>query len=213
MTTHSEEYKGYTLRIEPDESIESPRTYYGNLGTMVCFHRRYNLGDTHNYGSDSFNGWDELEKQIIKDNDPAIILPVYMYDHSGLTISTSPFSCPCDSGQIGFIFVSKAKVRDEYGKKIVSKAIKDEVRKILEGEIETYDQYLKGEVYGWIIDAPDEKDEKNVESCWGCYGFDYCIESAKEAVDGLLQHEKNEIEKKQLNLALTAIKNRLDIIH
>lgn len=201
MIMHSEEHKGYTIRIEPDETTGSPRTDYDNFGTMVCFHRRHNLGDKHNYSSDAFNGWAEVKKQIIKDNDPAIILPVYLYDHSGLTISTTPFSCHWDSGQIGFIFVSKAKVRDEYGKKTISKKLKDQVRKILEGEIETYDQYLRGEVCGWIIDTPDQD---NVDSCWGYYGMDYCIESAKEAVDDLIQHEKNQIEKKQLKPALSA---------
>ena len=34
----------YTGRITQDEYAESPRDW-DNLGTMVCFHRRYNLGD------------------------------------------------------------------------------------------------------------------------------------------------------------------------
>ena len=43
-----------------------------------------------------------------------IALPVYLYDHGGITISTSPFSCPWDSGFFGIIAVPLDKVRREY---------------------------------------------------------------------------------------------------
>ena len=38
------EYKGCTITISPDEFAESPR-YDDNLGTMICCHGRYDLGD------------------------------------------------------------------------------------------------------------------------------------------------------------------------
>lgn len=44
-----------------------------------------------------------------------IILPLYLYDHGGITISTRPFSCPWDSGQVGYIYASKDKFRKETG--------------------------------------------------------------------------------------------------
>jgi hypothetical protein len=40
--------ENYILEIFPDEPYESPREW-DNLGTMICFHRRYNLGDKHNF--------------------------------------------------------------------------------------------------------------------------------------------------------------------
>jgi hypothetical protein len=43
------------------------------------------------------------------------ILPVYLYDHSGLTINTTGFTCPWDSGQIGWIYASHEQVKAEYG--------------------------------------------------------------------------------------------------
>ena len=38
------EYKGLTIDVHQDPEPESPRDWC-NLGTMVCDHRRYKLGD------------------------------------------------------------------------------------------------------------------------------------------------------------------------
>ena len=35
---------GNTIKVFVDEDPQSPREW-DNAGTMVCFHRRYNLGD------------------------------------------------------------------------------------------------------------------------------------------------------------------------
>ena len=43
-------------------------------------------------------------------------LPLYLYDHGGITMSTNPFSCPWDDGgQVGWIYASKQKFIDETG--------------------------------------------------------------------------------------------------
>ncbi len=47
-TTHEENIGNYRLKIYQDDNTDSPRSW-DNLGTMICFHRRYNLGDKHNY--------------------------------------------------------------------------------------------------------------------------------------------------------------------
>ena len=38
----------YVLVIQQDDSPSNPRED-DNFGKMICFHRRYNLGDHHNY--------------------------------------------------------------------------------------------------------------------------------------------------------------------
>lgn len=171
------EYKlsnGKKLEIIDDNSPENPRNW-DNMGTMVCFHRRYDLGDEHNYDHNDYSGWGEMERAIIKNEKPAVILPLYLYDHSGITISTSPFSCPWDSGQIGFIFISKEKLKKEYGVKRVTNDLIKKAEKCLLGEVKTYDQYLTGEVYGYrVID----EEGNEVDSCWGYYG-DEGIEEIK----------------------------------
>lgn len=128
-----------------NQDFDNPRSW-DNLGTMVCFHNRYDLGDKHDYNHNHYNGWDEMENAIIKNEDVCVILPLYLYDHSGITMNTSPFSCRWDSGQVGFIFVSKKRVREEYGVKRINKELIEKVTELLEGEVKTYDMYLTGEL-------------------------------------------------------------------
>ena len=39
----------YLLLVQPDDVMISPREVDETLGTMICFHPRYALGDHHNY--------------------------------------------------------------------------------------------------------------------------------------------------------------------
>ena len=39
----------YMLMVRPDDIAISPREVDEHFGTMVCFHPRYALGDSHNY--------------------------------------------------------------------------------------------------------------------------------------------------------------------
>ena len=188
--THTEETKvgNYIVRTYIDENTESPRMW-DNFGTMVCFHRRYNLGDKHSYNQNDYTNWKEMKKALLKDNDAAVILPLYLYDHSGITISTSPFNCGWDSGQVGYIFVSKVKILEEYGGKIVTKKLKDRAEKLLISEVQTYDTYLTGEVYGYKVFEVITCDkgfehEQEIDSCCGFYGEDECM---KEGI-GVAEH-------------------------
>ena len=170
---------GKTLEIVQDNNPDSPREW-DNMGTMICFHGRYNLGDKHNYDHKDYSGWEEMETAIIKNESPAVILPLYLYDHSGITISTSPFSCGWDSGQIGFIFVSKEKLKKELNVKRITKDIIQRAEKCLLGEVNTYDQYLTGDVYGYkVIDEQGNEED----SCWGYYGEDSIKDEFKNELE------------------------------
>jgi hypothetical protein len=138
----------YQIQHETEEVLCNPRED-DNLGSMVCYHRRYNLGDKNPYlpghykpNSGDFWGWTDLGKYLDKVHDLAVCLPVYMYEHSGIAVSTKPFSCPWDSGQIGFIFVSKEKLRKEYGVKRITASLVAKAVRILEAEVQEYNQYL-----------------------------------------------------------------------
>jgi len=179
--------ENYLIEVIQDESPESPREW-DNLGTMICFHGRYNLGDKHDYRSGDYSGWDEQRKDIEKKENVCVILPLYLYDHSGITISTSSFSCNWDSGQIGWIVVSKEQVRKEFGVKRITKEIIEKVTNILEGEVKTYDQYLTGDVYGYRISKVTKcefghEHKEEVDSCWGYYGEEGCMTEAEGIVD------------------------------
>jgi hypothetical protein len=188
-------YAGFEITIEQDQEASNPRTEYDNFGTMVCSHKRYTLGDKTDYRHSDFSTWAELQAKIEEDNDVFVLLPVYMYDHSGITISTSPFSCSWDSGQIGFIFCTNKQVAEE-------KWSKEEAVQCLIGEIETYDQYLRGDVWCFAIHNPENYDEV-LESCCGFFGYDYCVQEAKSCADALRKYEdKKKIEDEQAALAL-----------
>lgn len=183
-------YKGYKIKIEPDENPESPREW-DNLGVMVCFHKGYNLGDKQNeYDHNAFESWDQLKDEIIYREDTALILPLYLYDHSGISISVGSFigraqHAEWDSGLVGFIYATKEAVKKEYGVKRLTKKILEQAEKLLRGEVETYDQFLTGDVYGYIV----EKDNKHLDSCWGFYGEDTAIEEAKGVIEWYVKHE------------------------
>jgi hypothetical protein len=165
------EYKKYTISIVQDSDSESPREW-DNLGTMYCFHKRYNLGDKHNLSlEDAMN---------IEQSDQYITLPIYMYEHSGYTIATTPFSCRFDSGKLGIITVSLDKVRKEYSIKRISKQLRSLIVSYLNNEVKTYDQYLTGDVYGYEI---TDKHGCAIDSCYGFYGTESAIIEAKNMVD------------------------------
>jgi len=191
---YTEEYRGYTINISPDIDSPNPRKEWDNLGKMVCWHKRYDLGDEMpsespdeyraNLAMDAitegeydfvFSGWKtESYHRIMRKidkylDDNYIIIPLYLYDHSGITISCSPFSCSWDSGQIGFIYISKAKVREEYGWKNITSNRNSQIVKYLNTEVKTYDDYLTGSVYGFEILSADGE---SVDSCGG-YSGDY----------------------------------------
>ena len=91
----------YKLTIEQDEYPEDPRAW-DNLTTMVCWHRRYSLGDKHDF-NDVHEMLEDLAYQAGIEYDEDItsadlmtklapyylIKPLYLYDHSGISMSTS----------------------------------------------------------------------------------------------------------------------------
>lgn len=174
----------YKIDIIPDEMGESPREW-DNLGTMVCFHNGYNLGDEHDYNHQDYDGWDEMREAIIRNENAGVILPLYLYDHSGITMNTTGFHCPWDSGQVGWIFISKEKMRKEYSYKRVSQKLIKRVSEYLKAEVKTYDQYLTGDVYGYRI-TNTETDEET-DSCWGFFGSEECMEQAESITTYMIE--------------------------
>ena len=173
----------FKIEIEQDPDPLHPRKDWDNLGTMACFHRRYTLGDEgHGIKSEDYNGWDAMRAAIEK-MDAAVILPIYMLDHSGLTVATKPFHCPWDSGQIGFIYVTREKLRKEFSKKRVSKQLIAKAAKQLEAEVEAYDQFLRGDVWVYAIKDEDEV----IESCGGFFGIDECRKEAEAVAKRLAE--------------------------
>ena len=129
----------------------SGRDSCDNLGHMACWHRRYNLGDEQPKESP-----DEWIKGL---PEGTITLPLYLYDHSGITMSTEPFQCPWDSGRVGIIAATPEAIRGAFGE--LTERTFARTKKILEEEVKDYDFHLQGEVWGY---------EYGDDSCWGFVG-------------------------------------------
>lgn len=210
----------YTLTVEQDDYAEDPREW-DNLCTMVCWHRNYFLGDKHDYDDvdeffryilhhicgieyEDFDALDTDENyKLICESGKLLIKPINLYDHSGITVSTSnayPYNDRWDAGCVGFIYVTKQKIFDECGR-ITEENWRERADEYLESEMETYDQYLRGNVYwfrltkkvmrqdlcphcGEVIREYEEYEE--VDSCGGFYG--YCLEE-----NGILSNLSDDI--------------------
>lgn len=182
-----------------DGDFHDPRDW-DNLGKMICFHNRYGLGDKTPISHAEFDSWDEMEAYLVKEYKAEVILPLYLYDHSGITMNTTGFSCGWDSGQVGFIYATREDILNEYGSKKITKTLREKVEKVLLSEVEVYDQYITGDVYyfevekcevvvkvskeefdaGNYANAEEECEWEHYDSCHGFFGT---------AIDnGVLEH-------------------------
>jgi hypothetical protein len=171
------ELENQTVEIYVDDNPVDPREW-DNLGMMVFFHGRYNLGDKHEFNQFVQNEkwYDDTPEHFLEylDDHKTIELPVYMYDHSGIALSTNRygvFADPWDSGMLGFIYVTYEKVRSEYGWKNLTQQRIQKIKDYLQAEVDVYNWYVQGRAYGYhlICNFCNE----HIDSCWGFYGEDW----------------------------------------
>jgi hypothetical protein len=166
------------IEIVQDECAENPCKEFDFLTKFVIFHRRYSFGNCEDFKTP------EEFKEFMKRNRAGFFFPLYMYDHSGITISLSPFSCPWDSGQVGWVFVTKTAAVKEFGRKVT----KEQVYKTIQSEVNLLDLYFKGEVYGYQI---KNDEDKIIDSCYGFYGQEYVEQAAQNALEQLTANANN----------------------
>ena len=183
------EHRGYEIEIFYDESAENPITAWDGNMEFCCWHSRYDLGNSDRFG----NGHGEPEDcQEYAKKTNSILLPLYMYDHSGIALSLGreyPFNCRWDSGQLGYILIDREWLRRNFGKKYFTKKIRRRLLIFAEANVELYNDYLSGSVYGYSI-------EKAGDSCWGFYGYDHeksgLLDNAKSEIDYHIEKTKKE---------------------
>lgn len=149
--------------IEQDPDPANPRTQCEQLSRLILWHNRYKIGDDHSFTPEEFD-------EMMRESD-GLYVPVYMYEHSGITISTSPFPCKWDSGQVGWAYMTR-KIVDDWFNGDDSRALKS-----IEAEIREYDDYIRGDIY--MITIKNE-DGEMIECCGGYNGYDYAKESLEE---------------------------------
>jgi hypothetical protein len=192
---------GVKIHIRMDADPLNPRTEWDNITRMICFHSRHNLGDKHEFKEprdfwvdlafELYDGSETLQREDLEDKTLAelaamvqgkvFILPLYLYDHSGITMSTGRVGCFADrwdSGQVGWIFITRKQLLENWpnlpAAEQAAKAIE-----CLEQDVATYDEYLTGQVYGYIVSTPEDD---HADSCWGFYGgIEYVRKEAEAA--------------------------------
>lgn len=189
------------LFIIKESNPMNPREW-DNIGTIAYKHKNYNLGDEKisepiewleeklglfSKGEYTDERLSELESKFFE---KYIVLPLYLYDHSGITIRTTPFNCRWDSGKIGYIYISKEKVREEYNWKVITQKRKELLLSYLKYEVKEFDQYLTGDVYKFKIE--DEKGEE-VDSCGGFFGRDWEKNGIKDHINEKLWPQLKDI--------------------
>lgn len=182
--------KGYDVEISIDDWQENPREWDFYSSTLVTDHPKYTLGgikltDDAWSTDDAFN--QHLADEELTLND-IICHKVYLYEHSGIALSTKPFCTGCwDNRQSGYIYEKRSDIRAEFGVKRISPKLERQILNRLSSEIDILEHWANGNVYAFIVED---------ESCGGFYGYDHeesgLIEAATDAVNAIRRYKLRE---------------------
>lgn len=148
------------LVIYNDMAPSNPRDD-DNLWTLIFSHKAPVRGDKPDK-TDQVMGRTFRE---IRDTG-GYVVPVYHHTHGNTVLSLSSFSDRWDSGMIGHAVVTGEKLKDELGN-LEASGIESRIMKVLGGEIESYNTFIAGDIYGYRV-YDDEWCE--MCACWGFYG-------------------------------------------
>jgi len=197
---------GYTLFDEEVKYMGERENYVRYFlneyhGEIVKQHKRldysYCLDDYAN--DDAPVSYDKVLEIVEKWVDKNLfVLPIYVYEHGGITMSTGGFSCSWDSGQAGYIYSDKKRALALAGNKKMSKAVEARIYKAMKHHVAYCASLCEGSVYGYTWEHG------------GCGGFvvveyradyDYMVDEAKREIDYHIASEhKKAIEKKKAEI-------------
>lgn len=142
---------------------------------------------------------DKLERSDYEDKAWDIIckhvwtFDLYMYDHSGIALSIYPGrfsaidSAGWDWGQIGWVIVPIKRALKWFNAKEWNADIIEKTERQVDAEIKVYNQYINGEVYGWIL---KDVDGNIVDSVWGYFDADCARQDAEEVAQCALDKKE-----------------------
>ena len=188
---HEVAQDGIVGKIVYDPDPLNPRTEYDNLTTIYYSSNSYTLGDV-NVNDPRGQLFDLLMTKDRRAGDILyeaedrgrnidailrahlakyyVIRPLYAYIHSGITVSLGGFSDPWDSAQCGIVVCDLDDIRREWaghGDVANHDFLVAQANEVIKAEVETFDQYLTGQVYGYKIETVDGY---HLDSCWGFLG-------------------------------------------
>ncbi len=197
------EYKGYTIKVCQDEDAQAPNEFDNTDTFLVYDHRDFTVKVDGYDPGEIFEQCQERKKFFY---DGYFVFPVYAYIHSGVSLSlgrnTYPFTCNWDTSFKGFCLVKRSKGWTW---------TKEKAYKVAESIVEEWNNYLSGNVYGYVI---EDTDGENLESCWGFYGDEYkedgyMVTECKSIIDHIVKDAR----KKHFNQVKTWIKNKVPFLY
>lgn len=171
--------------IVHDPCADNPREdRYGNLTTILGYHRRYLIGDERLDPDDFDRDWNVLARQIRGKYKPARMWPLYMFDHSSRTFHVGFPAAFRDADphgwdwmQIGWVFVTRASLLSYFNWKVLNSKREDKLLECAREEVKVYNHWAEGECYGVRIFRDDGEE---IDSCYGFYGWDDAESFAKD---------------------------------
>lgn len=163
-----------SLACSLDHTLEATLDYWENGAGWDALHRR--LDDWHQATLEAERRAEVALQRVLDRN--TVMLPLYLMDHGLIGMSTGDYGDPWDSGQVGWIYLTRADIIREWGWSVLTKARRAKLIDTMRAEVETYDQYLQGDVYGFVIEesihcaACRHTHTEQLDSCWGFYGYD-----------------------------------------
>lgn len=151
------EKNGYVIQICQDDGQADNPIADDEAIQVAMWHPNYDWGT-----GQSFAEPQDFE-DFCADNE-VTRLPLYLYEHSGLTVSTSDFGCRWDSGQVGWVYLTADAIK-EHG----IPNPEDQLR----GAVKQLDDWLTGNVWGYRIFRKCRccgNLAEEIDACWGFLG-------------------------------------------
>ena len=171
--------------ISRDPEPQNPREW-DNTGKLALFHKRYRVANESGLDSRDYDGWDGLDNALIRECRAVVLVPVYMMDHSGLTLSADPEAFRrCDPqgwdwGRLGTAYIDGATLKREWGHLPPGQGRLDAAHRMLQVEVEAYGQYLNGDIWCYRVEDADGEIE---DSCGGYFDREQLLADVKPWLD------------------------------
>jgi hypothetical protein len=155
-------YKDYKIKVIQDEPNESPSIWEDTADMFLVYrHRDFTVERKGFDPRDIYEYLEDCHEQVENhDYDDYWIFPVEAYIHSGVSLSlfNGIKQCYWDSSVTGYILGRKDSIdilMQYYSYPELEDKSEEEVYKFFANNlIKTWNQYLSGEIYGFIIEKP-----------------------------------------------------------
>lgn len=195
------EYLGCTLEMYPDENPISPRNW-SNITTIVSPKQflAHEDGDL-NWDKLDNESWHDYYQKIKLDYDVIVYRCLTFHDGRLPRLGATTAHSESVKNAAGFILVTQQRA-NEMGHENLSE---EKAVEYMNNELEVFEKYIKGEVYGWKVVGPNGH---QVDSCWGFFDHEHLWGAARRSAAHYVYSELDE----KLRHSQKPILDRSDLI-